>query len=341
MTEKLLLSVVDQAPVRKGGTGQEALRESIELAMATEAMGYRRYWVAEHHNLPSIASTSPEVLIGSIAARTRAIRVGSGGVMLSHYSALKVAENFRVLESLYPGRIDLGLGRAPGGDQRSAAALAYPGRIRDVREYPEQVDDLIAYLADDLDPAHPFYGVRAGPTPATLPEIWLLGSGIDSALLAAERSLPFSYAHFFGTAAGHGPAIVASYREHFQPSERLAEPRVNVAVQVMCAATDAQAQWHASSLKLGRIQMARGRQTGIVPPEEASAHEFSAEEIAFLRRAPLTSVVGDPASVRTELEELAALYRTGDLGVVTICYDFQARVLSYELLARECGLTAG
>ena len=296
--------------------------------------------MAEHHNLPSIASTSPEILIGQIAARTHSIRVGSGGVMLSHYSALKVAENFRVLESLYPGRIDLGLGRAPGGDQRSAAALAYPRRVLDIRHYPEQVDDLMAFLSDDLDPAHPFHGVRAGPTPETVPEVWLLGSGIDSALLAAGKGLPFSYAHFFGTAAGQGPAIVASYRERFEPSERMSEPRVNVAVQVMCAETDAEAQWHASSLKLGRIQMARGRQTGIVPPEEATAYEFSDEELAFLERAPLTSVVGDPGSVRAELEELAGRYGTRDLGVVSICYDFEARVRSYELLARECGLAA-
>ena len=338
MAGELLLSVVDQAPVRRGGSGAEALRESVELAVATEALGYRRFWVAEHHNLPSIASTSPEILIGQIAARTRSIRVGSGGVMLSHYSALKVAENFRVLESLYPGRIDLGLGRAPGGDRRTAAALAYPGPIRDVRHYPEQVDDLIAYLSDGLDPEHPFHGVSAGPAPAGRPEVWLLGSGIDSALLAAERGLPFSYAHFFGTSAGHGPAIVESYRQRFEPSGDLAEPRVNVAVQVLCAETDAEAQWHASSLKLGRLNMARGRQTGIVPPEEASAYEFGPEELAFLERSPLTGSVGDPATVRAELEELAASYGTPDLGVVTICYDFAARVRSYELLARECGL---
>src|SRR5437667_2625143 len=152
----LHLGVVDQSPVREGGTAADALRETIALAVATEAMGYERYWVAEHHNVPNSAGTSPEILVGQIAAHTKSIRVGSGGVMLSHYSALKVAENFRLLETLYPGRIDLGLGRAPGSDQLTAAALAYPGRPRDISYFPEQITDLLGYLGNDLDPQHPF-----------------------------------------------------------------------------------------------------------------------------------------------------------------------------------------
>src|SRR5215475_4554671 len=158
--KKLTLSVVDQSPVRDGGTAGDALRETIELAVATEQFGYKRFWVAEHHNLPGFAGTCPEIMIGQIAARTHTIRVGSGGVMLSHYSALKVAETFHMLESLYPGRIDLGLGRAPGSDQRTAAALVYPGSVRDIRYYPEQVNDLIAYLGDTVEPSHPFAGVH-------------------------------------------------------------------------------------------------------------------------------------------------------------------------------------
>src|SRR4051812_40477155 len=177
MAKELTLSVVDQSPVRQGGTAADALRETIALAVATEKLGYKRFWVAEHHSLPGFAGTTPEIMVGQIAAHTNTIRVGSGGVMLSHYSALKVAETFRVLEALYPGRIDLGIGRAPGSDPRTAAALAYPGEARDVRYFPEQVDDVMAYLADTLDPAHPFAGVHAGPTPTAMPEIWLLGSG--------------------------------------------------------------------------------------------------------------------------------------------------------------------
>jgi luciferase family oxidoreductase group 1 len=171
---KLRLSVVDQAPVRKGGTAADALRESLALAERTDALGYERYWVAEHHSLPSIASTSPEILIGLIAARTRSIRVGSGGVMLTHYSAFKVAENFRMLESLFPGRIDLGLGRAPGSDQRTAAALAYPGPMRDVR-LPDR-STTCRFLADEL-PEGTASRLHASPTPGGMPEVWLLGSG--------------------------------------------------------------------------------------------------------------------------------------------------------------------
>jgi luciferase family oxidoreductase group 1 len=222
----LHLGVVDQSPVREGGTAADALRETIALAVATEAMGYERYWVAEHHNVPNFAGTSPEILVGQIAAHTKSIRVGSGGVMLSHYSALKVAENFRLLETLYPGRIDLGLGRAPGSDQLTAAALAYPGRPRDISSFPEQITDLLGYLGNDLDPKHPFAAVHVGPGQGTMPEVWLLGSRTESAYLAAMLGLPFSYAHFFAIAVEDGPAIVEGYRRHFRPSAYLAEPRV-------------------------------------------------------------------------------------------------------------------
>ncbi|NNL86911.1 MAG: MsnO8 family LLM class oxidoreductase, partial [Myxococcales bacterium] len=191
------LSVLDQSPVRRGSSAAEALAETVALAELCDELGYERFWVAEHHNLPGFAGTSPEVLIGAIAGRTARIRVGSGGVMLSHYSSLHVAESFRVLEALHPNRIDLGLGRAPGSDQLTAAALAHPGRQRDVAAYPEQLDSLLAYLGSGFEGSHPFSRVRAAPTPGPVPEVWLLGSGIDSALLAAERGLPFGYAHFF------------------------------------------------------------------------------------------------------------------------------------------------
>jgi luciferase family oxidoreductase group 1 len=336
VVSKLRLSVVEQSPVRKGGTGADALRESIALAVACEALGYERFWVAEHHNLPGIASTSPEILIGQIAAATKTMRVGSGGVMLPHYSAFKVAENFRMLETLFPGRIDLGLGRAPGGDRRTLLALAHPSPPIDVREYPEQVDDLIGYLGDALPADHPFAGLRAGPPTQGMPEVWLLGSGVDSAQLAALRGLPFSFAHFFGSAA-NGPAIVELYRRHFRASPRLAEPRVHVAVQVMCAETRDEAEWHASSLKLARLQMARNQGgSGIVSPEEAARHVFTPEELQFLEHSGMRATTGDPAQVAAELDELAARYGTDQLGIVTICYDFRARLRSYELVAQRC-----
>jgi luciferase family oxidoreductase group 1 len=333
---RLRLSVVDQSPVRKGGTAADALRESLALAERCDALGYERYWVAEHHSLPGIASTSPEILIGQIAARTRRLRVGSGGVMLTHYSALKVAENFRMLETLFPGRIDLGLGRAPGSDPRTAAALADPGSVRDVRRYPDQVDDLVAFLADELPAGHRFRGIRAGPTPGGMPEVWLLGSGIDSALLAAERGLPFSFAHFFGAHAGSGPAIVAAYRERFVPSRWTQEPRVHVGVMALCAATEAEAQYHASSLRLSRLNLARGVPEGTPSPEEALAYPYTAEEVAYLARSSTPAAVGDPAQVLARLQEIAAEYATPELGLVTICFDFAARLRSYELIADAC-----
>ena len=181
-SKNFTLSVLDQSPVREGGTAAEALRDTIALAEATEKLGYKRFWVAEHHSLPGFAGTSPEIMVGQIAARTKTIRVGSGGVMLSHYSAFKVAEVFRMLDSLYPGRIDLGVGRAPGSDPRTAAALSYPSQTKDINRFPEQIDDVISYLHDSHDPSHPFASIRAAPTPtSTAPEVWLLGSGIDSA----------------------------------------------------------------------------------------------------------------------------------------------------------------
>ncbi|MCZ6874900.1 MAG: MsnO8 family LLM class oxidoreductase, partial [bacterium] len=222
MSKQLELSIVDQSPVRQGGSAADALRETIRLAVEAERLGYKRFWVAEHHNVGNYASTSPEILVGQIAAHTRTIRVGSGGVMLSHYSAFKVAENFRLLETLYPGRIDLGIGRAPGSDQLTAAALAYPGHVRDIRFFPEQVRDVIGYLADELDPQHPFAKLHAGPGKASMPEAWLLGSRSESAHLAATLGLPFSYAHFFGLGVEDGPMIVDSYRRQFEPSEFLA-----------------------------------------------------------------------------------------------------------------------
>ncbi|MFQ6026216.1 MAG: MsnO8 family LLM class oxidoreductase, partial [Dehalococcoidia bacterium] len=222
MTQQLVLSVVDQSPVRAGGTAGDALRETIQLAAKVEALGYQRYWLAEHHNLPNFAGTSPEVLVGQVAAHTKSIRVGSGGVMLSHYSALKVAESFRMLDALYPGRIDLGVGRAPGSDQLTAAALAYPGFPNDIQHYPRQITDLLGYLTDGLQGDHPFAEIQAGPTkPETSPEVWLLGSRYESAYLAAKLGLPFAYAHFFGLGVEEGPQIVAGYRSHFEPSAYL------------------------------------------------------------------------------------------------------------------------
>jgi luciferase family oxidoreductase group 1 len=336
----LQLSVVDQSPVREGGTAAEALRETIALAVATEALGYQRFWVAEHHNLLNFAGTSPEILVGQIAAHTRTMRVGSGGVMLSHYSALKVAENFRLLESLYPGRIDLGIGRAPGSDQLTAAALAYPGPPRDVRHFPQQITDLLGYLASNLEPTHPFADVRAGPGDCTMPEVWLLGSRTESAYLAAMLGLPFSYAQFFGIGVEDGPAIVESYRQYFRPSAWLSEPQVNVAVHVLCAETEDEARRLAVSRNLAKLKTVLGLRGGVPSVETALAYPYRHEELAYIAQFSQAYLDGNPQQVKEQLDAVATRYRTREISIVTICYGFAERLRSYELVAEVCGLKA-
>ena len=338
MSSNIQLSVVDQSPVRKGGTARDALTETVELARAVERLGYRRFWVAEHHNLANFAGTSPEILIGQIAANTESIRVGSGGVMLPHYSAFKVAEVFRMLETLFPGRIDLGIGRAPGSDQITAAALSYPRPQLDVRHYPVVVRDLLNFLHDTVDGEHPFASLHAGPGEFTTPDVWLLGSRADSAAMAAEMGLPFSFAHFFGLATEHGPAIAEMYRQNFQPSEYLSEPKVNVALQVLCAETDEDAQRIGASRNLSRVRSVQNIREGVPPIEEALAYEYRPDEWAYLSKLKESYIDGTPEYVRDKIEALAYAYDTNDIGVVTICYDFADRVRSYELVAEAFGL---
>lgn len=339
MSEQLILSVVDQSPVRAGSTAGEALRDTIELAAVVEELGYQRYWLAEHHSLPSFAGTSPEVLIGQVAARTKKIRVGSGGVMLSHYSAFKVAENFRMLESLYPGRIDLGIGRAPGSDQITAAALSFPGNPREIRHFPRQVVDLLGHLNGTLEDGHLFSQVHAAPGELqTAPDVWLLGSRYESAFMAAQLGLPFAYAHFFGIGVEEGPAIVANYRHNFQSSEYLSEPKVNVGVQVVCADTEEEALRISSSRNLSRLQNITGRGKGIPSIEEAVNYQYNPDELAFVQQYQRVCGDGDRQQVKQHLDDIAELYQTPDLSVVTITHDFADRVRSYELVAEVCGI---
>jgi luciferase family oxidoreductase group 1 len=265
VSRELSLSVLDQSPIRHGGTAAQALQETVELARAAEGFGYRRYWVAEHHNTASFAGTAPEILVGQIAARTSTIRVGSGGVMLSHYSALKVAETFRMLAAFYPGRIDVGIGRAPGSDPTTALALAYPKAVADLNAFPDQVADLAGYLSGHLPEGHPFAGIAAQPGPPASggPALWLLGSSDYSARLAALLGLPFAFADFFGNAGDIGPQVAALYRRQFQPSAYLQEPKLTVAVHVICAPTAEQAHHIGASM---RLVVARLRSGGATPP---------------------------------------------------------------------------
>ena len=343
MTQRLAFGVLDQSPVRQGGTAAQALRETVELARIAERLGYGRYWVAEHHSSANFAGTAPEILIGQIAANTSSIRVGSGGVMLSHYSALKVAESFRVLSAFYPGRIDVGIGRAPGSDGRTAVALADPKPLADINQFPRQVADLVGFLSDRLPENHRFAGIAAhpGPTPADRPEVWLLGSSDYSAVLAAQMGLPFAFADFFGNAGEFGPQIAEIYRRRFLPSEWLSEPKLIVAVHVICADTDQRAQFVASSMKRLVAQLRTGGvREALAPPQEPSESDLDGRTQRFLGSFTRHLIEGDPASVQMQLVATAERYETDELMIASNCYAFADRIRSYELVAAAMGLTS-
>jgi luciferase family oxidoreductase group 1 len=339
--DKLALGIVDQSPIRHGGTVQQALHESVKLAQAAEELGYHRYWVAEHHNAGGFAGTAPEILIGQIASQTRHITVGSGGVMLSHYSAFKVAEIFSVLQSFYPNRIELGVGRAPGSDQDTARALAYPKAIADIQEFPQQVADLIGFLSGTLPAQHIFSHVKTQPgsPPTSIPGIWLLGSSDYSARLAAILGLPFSFADFFGTTSGHGPMIADLYRQLFRPSGYLAEPKFNVALQVICAETSEKADFIASSRDISRLNSLKGIREPMLSPEEASSIKLSELELHHIKELSAYFIQGSPDIVRDEILEASRIYKTNDVSIVTNCHYFEDRLRSFELVAKAFNLT--
>lgn len=342
MSRELTLSVVDQSPVRHGGTAADGLKESVRLAQLAEQLGYARYWVAEHHNSGTFAGTSPEILIGQIAAATQTIRVGSGGVMLSHYSALKVAEQFRTLESFFPGRIDLGIGRAPGSDRLTAVALAYPREEVDIESFPQQVVDLLGFLHSAIDPKHPFaqIHVQPGPHPESAPAVWLLGSSDYSARLAGMLGLPFAFADFFGHTSAIGPDVADLYRKEFRPTVFGDEPKLNVTVQVVCAATEEEATHVASSRRFMRAARVMGLRGGLLPPEEAAAYPLSDEVRSSVEESGRSAIDGSPEQVKARIMEVAERYGTTDVGLVTNCYSFDDRVRSYELVAEVFGLTS-
>lgn len=323
------LSVLDQSPVRSGGTAAEALHETLELAQACDRWGYHRYWLAEHHSTPGLAGSSPEALIGPVAARTTRIRVGSGGVMLQHYSPLKVAECFRVLETLFPGRIDLGIGRAPGADGLAARALSADASPE---AFPRQVADVLGFLGGRLPADHPWAKVIAMPRGPGTPEVWLLGSSDQSAMLAARFGLAFSFAHFINDDGG--AEVARAYAGAFRPSAWAAAPRVSVAVFVVCADTEAEALRLAQSRDLFIVRLYTGRRGRYPSVEEAEAYPYSPHERAIVAHARRRTVAGAPEQVRARLLGLADAYGAEEVVVVTITHDVKARRRSYELLAR-------
>ena len=330
-----LLSVLDQSPIRTGGAAAEAVAETLELAQACERWGYHRYWLAEHHASRGLAGSTPEVLMAHVAARTSRIRVGSGGVMLSHYSALKVAENFRMLETLYPGRIDLGIGRAPGSDQRTARALAHGPGALGIEHFPAQISDLLGFLRGDLPQGHPFRGIRAMPDGPTMPELWLLGSSDEGAALAAHFGTAFAFAHFINDEGG--AEVTRAYAARFRPGV-LEAPRAAVAVFALAADTEAEAQRLAKSRELWITRLYTGRPGAFPSVEEAETHPYTDQELAIVHHAKRRTIAGAPEQVRDRLLALAGAYGAAELVIVTITYDFKARLRSYQLLAEAFGL---
>ncbi|MEW5321757.1 LLM class flavin-dependent oxidoreductase [Geobacillus thermoleovorans] len=328
----LKLSVLDQSPIAEGMTAEEALENTVRLAQFVEELGYKRFWVSEHHDTNSLAGSSPEVLLGHIGAKTSRIRIGSGGVMLPHYSTYKVAENFRVLAGLHPGRIDLGIGRAPGGMPRATMALQ-DGRPRPVDRYPQQIDDLLGYLHDALPPVHPLYGVKATPIVQSPPEVWLLGSSSETAKLAAEKGLPYAFAQFINGEGGE--EYMQLYRGRFTPSPHLAEPRTMVAVFAICAETDEKADWIAGSLDLTLLMIEQGMALNGTPsPEKAAAYPYSPYERKRVADNRKRMIVGSPSRVKDELYRLSETYETEEIMLVTITYDFSDKLASFRFIAK-------
>ncbi len=330
------LSVLDLSPVTTATPGAVALRNSLDLAQLTDRLGYTRYWLAEHHNLSSIASSAPEIMIGQVAAVTSNIRVGSGGVMLVNHAPLMVAERFKVLEALYPGRIDLGLGRAPGTDQVTSYALRRRQDVREGDEFLERFQELMLLERNGFPPEHPFRNVHAMPADVALPPIWLLGSSGYSAELSAAVGMGFAFAHHF---ADYDPAsAMLSYRTHFKPSAALPEPRAILAVAAISADSDAEAERIAASADLFFVRRAKGEFLPLASPEEAAAYPYAPIDRQRIARQRERVIVGGIDSVKARLLALIEATRADELMITTMVFDHAARRRSYELLAEAFGL---
>lgn len=329
------LSVLDLAPVGVEITAADALKTTTELAQATERWGYHRFWVAEHHGMPGIASSAPAVVIGHLAAATSTLRVGSGGVMLPNHAPLVVAEQFGTLQALHPGRIDLGLGRAPGTDQGTARALRRTTGPLSADDFPQQLGELIAFLGDDFPADHAYADVHSVPR-GQAPPVWLLGSSGFSAQVAGALGLPFAFAHHF-SAKNTMPALDL-YRQSFQPSAVLDEPYALIGVQTVAADSDAEALHLARPIALSMLRLRRGNPGRMPTPEEAAEYPYTEREQHFVDSWLADTVYGSPATVRAGLDELRERTGVNELMITANVPDRQAKLRSYELIAQAYGL---
>jgi luciferase family oxidoreductase group 1 len=331
-TNNIRLSVLDQSPIRKGVTAEQAVKETIELAKYTDQLGYNRFWVSEHHNTGSLAGSTPEVLMAHLAGQTKNIRIGSGGVMMPNHSALKVAENFRMLEALFPGRIDLGMGRAPGTDRLTASMLNPSNQFRQ-QDFIEQLYDLNNFFHDRGEPGTPMAKIRAIPQVQTVPAMWLLSSSGESGIFAAHFGMGLSFAHFINPLGG--PEAVAAYRERFQPSEELREEQANVAIFVFCSEDEEKIRRHQALMDYRFNQFEKGGGLTPVNYDDIKDVAYSEAEQGRILHNRKRVITGTPAQMKQKLTKLAEDYQVDEIICVTITEDFDDRLTSYRLLAEQ------
>jgi luciferase family oxidoreductase group 1 len=326
------LSILDLSPVSAGSSAAQALHNTLDLARLADRLGYTRYWVAEHHNLPAIASSAPDIMIGQIAAVTSRMRIGSGGVMLPNHAPLMVAERFKVLEALYPGRIDLGLGRAPGTDPATSYLLRRRQGISEEDDFLERFQELMLLQTRGFPEGHPFHKVQAMPSDVPLPPIFLLGSSDYSAQLAGQIGAAFAFAHHFATF--DAVEAMRLYRDNFRPSPAHEEPYAILATHVVCADTDAEAERLATTVELNFVRRAKGEFLPLASPEEAASYDYTPVDKARIAQNRSRLTVGSPATVKARLEPLIAATQADELMVTAMIFDHAARKRSYELLAQ-------
>jgi luciferase family oxidoreductase group 1 len=331
-------SILDLSPVPAGGSAAQSLRNTLDLARHADGLGYTRYWLAEHHNLASIASSAPDIMIGQVAAVTKNMRVGSGGVMLPNHAPLMVAERFKVLEALYPGRIDLGIGRAPGTDHVTSVALRRRQGIADDDDFIDRFQELLLFENNGYPADHPFHNVHAMPNDVRLPPIFLLGSSDYSAQLAAQIGAGFSFAHHFSGLDPTAPMLI--YREKFRPSQLLSKPHAIIAAAAVVADTDAEADRLASTIDLNFVRRSKGVYAPLDSPETALAYDYSSIDRERIRKNRERLFVGSPATVRERLSELIKETQADEAMITTMIYDHEARKRSYALLAETFSLAA-
>ncbi len=334
---KLKLSVLDQTPIRRGTTAAEALQESIALARFVDKLGYTRYWLSEHHNINTLAGAAPEVFIARLAAETKHLRFGSGGIMLPNHSALKVAENFRLLEALYPGRIDLGVGRAPGGD-RLTASLLNPSNTFSPKDYVQQLVDLKGFLNLDTQAGAVHDRVRAIPNIETAPALWMLTSSGESAYIAAHFGMALSFAQFINP--NGGPEALQAYRQNFKPSAELPEPQTSVGVFVFCGDTDEKVARVQAVMDYRLLSIEKGKVDESPSFESVRGYEYSHDEWERVLYNRYRTIVGTPDVVKRKIEKMAKDFNTDEIVMSTFADDFEDRLRSYEILAESFALRA-